>query len=114
MASAATDLEADLLRRFHRVRDLTVALAAPLSDADASAQASAEASPAKWHLAHSTWYLEANVLAHVPGHAPANPGFVRLFRLQPASVRWSVTLSNCFPATRSRRRFIRRRHLCAA
>lgn len=91
MASAATDLEADLLRRFHRVRDLTVALAAPLSDADASVQARADASPAKWHLAHSTWYLEANVLAHVPGHDAVNPDFVRLFRHQPASVRALLT-----------------------
>ena len=94
MASAAPEassLAPSLLRRFHQVRDLTVALAAPLSDADASAQASPEASPAKWHLAHSTWYLEAHVLAHVPGHHPVNPGFLRLFRSQPPAIRALLT-----------------------
>ncbi|MEZ5976684.1 MAG: ergothioneine biosynthesis protein EgtB [Planctomycetota bacterium] len=52
-----------LARRFVRTRARTLALAAPLSPEDRQAQSMPEASPAKWHLGHTTWFFERFVLA---------------------------------------------------
>ncbi|HEY0412538.1 MAG TPA: ergothioneine biosynthesis protein EgtB [Allosphingosinicella sp.] len=69
-----------LAERFQAVRALSLGLAAPLSDADATIQPFAEASPAKWHLAHTTWFFESFVLRdHVPGHRPRDERWSYLF-----------------------------------
>ena len=69
-----------LADRYARVRALTLALAAPLSDADATVQSMDDASPAKWHLAHTTWFFETFVLRdHAPGYRLHDARFPFLF-----------------------------------
>lgn len=72
---------ADLLRaRYRTTRALSDALAAPLSDADATVQAMPDASPVKWHLGHVTWFFETLVLqAFLPRYQPFDERFAFLF-----------------------------------
>ena len=71
---------AELARRFAEVRAATRALAAPLSAEDCAIQSMPDASPAKWHLAHTTWFFETFVLEReAPGRTPFHPAFRMLF-----------------------------------
>lgn len=65
---------------YRQVRSRSVALAAPLSAEDCVVQSMPDASPVKWHLAHTTWFFETFVLDRwAPGYKAFHPGFRVLF-----------------------------------
>src|SRR5260221_7522680 len=64
--------------RYLRVRNATVALTAPLSAEDCAIQSMTDASPAKWHLAHTTWFFETFILSK---QDPQRPLFNSSFRV---------------------------------
>jgi len=76
---ARGDAVADLARDYRAVRDATEWLCEPLHTEDYVAQSMPDASPVKWHLAHTTWFFETFVLAHRPGYLPLDARYATLF-----------------------------------
>ncbi len=74
-----SDTAPSLLDRYISTRRRTLDLAAPLSPEDMVAQSMPDASPAKWHLAHTTWFFETFLLDGVAGYAPFDPNYAFLF-----------------------------------
>jgi ergothioneine biosynthesis protein EgtB len=69
-----------LAERFRAVRSFTTTLAAPLRDEDCVVQSMPDASPTKWHLAHTTWFFETFVLARaLPGYRVFHDAYGFLF-----------------------------------
>ena len=78
--SSSSPTAAALLTRFRAVRAATLDFAAPLSPEDQMVQSCGEASPTKWHLAHTSWFFEVFVLTpFLPGYKAFHPEFHWLF-----------------------------------
>src|SRR5690349_3712459 len=69
-----------LLSRYDDVRNTTIDLARPLAIEDYVIQSSPDCSPAKWHLAHTTWFFENFLLLpQLPGYREFHPRYAYLF-----------------------------------
>jgi ergothioneine biosynthesis protein EgtB len=68
-----------ILPAYRAVRAHSDALAKPLSPEDCAIQSMPDASPVKWHLAHTSWFFETLILAAEPGYVPFDPRFGYLF-----------------------------------
>jgi len=69
-----------LLERYRRIRSVTEALCAPLEIEDYGVQPMEDASPPKWHLAHTSWFFETFLLKPLlPGYREFHPEFEHLF-----------------------------------
>ena len=79
-AGKAALASAEPLDRYREVRAHTLALVAPLSAEDCQVQSMPDASPAKWHLAHTAWFFETFLLAPLlEGYEAFDPAFAVLF-----------------------------------
>jgi ergothioneine biosynthesis protein EgtB len=66
--------------RYREIRNTTLQLTRPFSAEDLMLQSMPDASPAKWHMAHTTWFFETFILsAHVPGYKPLDSRHKQLF-----------------------------------
>jgi dimethylhistidine N-methyltransferase len=76
----AAVLSSPARERYRAVRQASEALTRALTPEDQLAQSMPDASPTKWHLAHTTWFFETFLLApRVPGYKPFDPRFHYLF-----------------------------------
>jgi ergothioneine biosynthesis protein EgtB len=81
MSASRTQPEAcsPLLQKYRQVRRTSLDLTSSFSVEDQMLQSMSDCSPAKWHLAHTTWFFETFILANVPGYRPFDPRYKQLF-----------------------------------
>src|SRR3974390_2969834 len=80
MSTTTSHPQLALAERFQAARRRTQALCGPLTPEDMMVQSCPEASPAKWHLAHTAWFFESFILREfVPGYQVFNPDYAWLF-----------------------------------
>lgn len=77
---SSPELVSGLGTRYRAVRDVSLAICAPLEVEDHQIQTMPEVSPPKWHLAHTSWFFETFVLRRaLPGYRVFDPAFEYLF-----------------------------------
>lgn len=79
MASENFLAPANVASRFDRIRSRTIELVAGLSPEDLLIQSMPDASPGKWHLAHTTWFFEQFVLGRSPSYRTRDSAWHYLF-----------------------------------
>jgi ergothioneine biosynthesis protein EgtB len=80
LSSDSGSLAQDLVEAFLTVRNETERRAAPLTPEDQLIQSMPDASPAKWHRAHTTWFFEQFLLGeHCKGYQPFHSDYAFLF-----------------------------------
>lgn len=91
-----------LLQRFEAVRAETLRRAAPLSVEDKAVQSMPDASPTKWHLAHTTWFFEVMVLIpYRSGYEAFDARYLSLFNLREPGPSLPATAARGADAARS-------------
>lgn len=78
-SSCTADRNDPDIEAFEAVRAALPRLAEGLSPEDLAAQSMPDCSPGKWHLAHSSWFFEAMILAGTPGYEPVDARLQTLF-----------------------------------
>jgi ergothioneine biosynthesis protein EgtB len=80
LTAVSTTAATSLLARYKAVRQASQRLCGPLSPEDMMVQSCSEASPVKWHLAHTSWFFETFILREfAAGYQPFHPEFRWLF-----------------------------------
>lgn len=78
-ANSDAPAHAELIKKYQQVRQESERLIAPLSPEDCALQAEPFVSPAKWHLAHTTWFFETFLLKQDPDYYVFNEQYQVLF-----------------------------------
>ena len=90
--------EANDLGRYRAIRAAMPTLADGLSAEDLATQSMPDASPGKWHLAHTSWFFEAMILASEPACRSALPAIVQLLLREPRPPRRTARARTHDPA----------------